>query len=75
MIETSHVEIAEPGTQPDHLYPPYVSTITRSQRLPLVLLPKTLTERTGPAFGHGIIGGDGNHLTSHHGGDPVGERI
>jgi protocatechuate 3,4-dioxygenase beta subunit len=43
--------------------------------MPLVLLPKTLTERTGPVFGHGLICERDNDLTAQHAGDPIGERI
>lgn len=75
MIESSTVELAVPGTQPDYNYPPYVSTMARSPRMPLVLLPETLSERTGPVFGKGIIGGNDNDLNAQHKGDPIGERI
>ena len=36
------------GTQPDYLYPPYASTVKRSPSQPLVLLPTSLSEVTGP---------------------------
>ena len=39
-----------PGTQPPHLHPPYVSSIKRAPLQPLVVLPHTLSEITGPAF-------------------------
>ena len=51
MIDPSIVELAVPGTQPEYHFPPYLSSIARSPRMPLVLLPETLTERTGPVFG------------------------
>ena len=41
----------DPGTQPAYLFPPYVSTIKRSPSHPLVLLPTSLSEVTGPLFG------------------------
>ena len=75
MIELSTVETAEPGTQPGYHFPPYVSSIARSPRMPLVVLPETLTERTGPVFGHGLIRERDNDLTAQHAGDPIGERI
>ena len=75
MSELATVKMAVPGTQPEYLCPLYVSSIARSPRMPLVVLPKTLTERTGPVFGHGLIGEHENDLTAQHGGDPVGERI
>ena len=75
MIHLSIVQTALSGTQPDNHFPPYVSAIARSPRLPLVLLPETLTEKTGPVFGHGLIRERDNDLTLQHGGDPIGERI
>jgi protocatechuate 3,4-dioxygenase beta subunit len=64
-----------PGTQPDFLYEPYRSTIQRSPRRPLIYLPHTLSERTGPAFGHNIVTEGENDLTTQHAGEPVGQRI
>ncbi len=39
-----------PGTQPNHLYPPYVSSIKRAPKQPLISIPVTLSEITGPTF-------------------------
>jgi len=39
-----------PGTQPSHLYPPYVSSIKRAPKQPLIAIPITLSEITGPRF-------------------------
>ncbi len=75
MIDLSPVQPAIPGTQPAYLYPPYVSSVARSPRMPLVLLPKTLTERTGPVFGHNLVRKNDNDLTAQHEGEPLGERI
>ena len=75
MNDLPMVEAAVPGTQPEYLFPPYVSSIARSPRLPLLLLPKTLTETTGPVFGHELIREGDNDLTTQHAGDPIGERI
>jgi protocatechuate 3,4-dioxygenase beta subunit len=75
LIELRTVETAIPGTQPDFHYPPYLSSIARSPRMPLVLLPETLTEKTGPAFGHGLMRQHDDDLTAQHVGDPIGERI
>jgi protocatechuate 3,4-dioxygenase beta subunit len=69
------VETAVADTQPAYHFPPYVSSIARSPRMPLVLLPETRTERTGPVFGHGLIRERDNDLTAHHADDPLGERI
>ena len=62
-------------TQPDYLYPPYRSTAKRAPTKPLVVLPHTLSEVTGPLFGHGEIGADENDLTRQHAGEPIGERM
>jgi protocatechuate 3,4-dioxygenase beta subunit len=69
------IETVPPGTQPDYHYPAYVSSILRSPRKPLAMLPNTLTERTGPVFGEAIVSPRDSDLTAHHGGEPIGERI
>jgi protocatechuate 3,4-dioxygenase beta subunit len=65
----------EPGTQPEHLYPGYESTRLRAPKRPLVILPHTLTEITGPVYGHERIGPVDDDLTVQHDGEPMGERI
>lgn len=74
-MDLSTVAKAIPGTQPDFHYPPYLSSVARSPRMPLVLLPETLTERTGPVFGQRLIREHDNDLTVQHQADPIGERI
>jgi protocatechuate 3,4-dioxygenase beta subunit len=69
------VQTSIPGTQPEFHFPPYVSSIARSPRMPLVLLPETFSERTGPVFGHEIIRAHDNDLTAQHENQPLGERI
>jgi len=64
-----------PETQPSYLYPAYVSTCKRSPKQPLILVPQSLSELTGPVFGHRDIGKDDNDLTRQHGGEAIGERI
>jgi len=66
---------ADPGTQPEYLYPPYASTVKRSPRQPLLLLPTSLSEVTGPAFGPEVVKPDDNDLTRQAGGEPIGQRI
>ena len=63
------------GTQPDYLYPPYASTVKRSPSHPLMLLPASLSEVTGPVFGYDILKANDHDLTKQHAGDPIGERI
>ncbi len=64
-----------PGTQPDHLHPPYVSSIKRAPSKPLVYLPHTLSEGTGPVFGAEVADVKACDLTRQHSGKPLGERI
>src|SRR6202051_2497401 len=66
---------AEPGTQPNHLHPPYVSSIKRAPSKPLVYLPYTLSEVTGPSFDSFAIDVKASALTRQHAGEPLGERI
>jgi protocatechuate 3,4-dioxygenase, beta subunit len=60
---------------PPYLHPDYVATRTRSPRRPLILLPHTLTEVTGPVYGHERIGELDHDLTRQHEGEPLGERV
>jgi protocatechuate 3,4-dioxygenase beta subunit len=75
LIELSTVATAIPGTQPDYHFPAYLSSIRRSPRMPLIMLPETVTEKTGPVFGQGLIRPHDNDLTAQHESDPLGERI
>ncbi|HZA52235.1 MAG TPA: protocatechuate 3,4-dioxygenase subunit beta [Myxococcaceae bacterium] len=64
-----------PGTQPDYLHPPYKSSTQRAPTRPLVLVPQTLSELTGPIFGREDVQPKDDDLTAHHEGEPLGERI
>ena len=64
-----------PGTQPEYLHPPYVSSIARAPRQPLIKLPHTITEVTGPVFAPELAGPANADLTRRHRGEPIGERI
>jgi protocatechuate 3,4-dioxygenase, beta subunit len=57
-------------------FEPYKSTALRHPRRPLVYLPHTITEVTGPALGErqGLTPADAD-LTIQHDGAPIGERI
>jgi protocatechuate 3,4-dioxygenase, beta subunit len=63
------------GGQPPYLYPDYVATRLRAPKEPLIILPKTLSDTTGPAYGRGPIGELDHDLTRQHAGEPLGERI
>jgi protocatechuate 3,4-dioxygenase, beta subunit len=63
------------NADPPYLHPDYVSTQTRSPKRPLIPLAHTLSEVTGPVFGHEEIGELDHDLTRQHEGEPLGERI
>jgi len=64
-----------PGTQPNYLHPPYMSSIKRAPKQPLVYMPQTITETTGPVFERKIVDVKAFDLTRQHSGEPLGERI
>jgi len=64
-----------PGTQPNYLHAPYQSSIKRAPGKPLVKMAHTLSEVTGPVYGHERIGPNDNDLTKQHAGEPLGERM
>jgi protocatechuate 3,4-dioxygenase beta subunit len=49
--------------------------VLRAPSRPLVLLPHTLSEVTGPVFGSGEVRPEEADLTRQHPGEPIGERI
>jgi protocatechuate 3,4-dioxygenase beta subunit len=65
----------EPGSQPPSLYESYRSTVRRAPAKPLIFLPHTLSEVTGPVYGRGDIEETDNDLTRQHADEPRGERI
>ena len=60
---------------PRYDYEGYRSTEKRSPKQPLVLLPHTLSELTGPVYGHNDVRAEDADLTRQHAGEPLGERI
>jgi protocatechuate 3,4-dioxygenase, beta subunit len=62
-------------THPPLASPGYGSTVLRAPSRPLVLLPHSLTEVTGPALGDGRVLPSDHDLTRQHTGEPIGERI
>ena len=63
------------GSDPPYRWPDYRSTALRAPSRPLVPLAATLSETTGPAFGHLRPGPADHDLTRQHGAPPIGERI
>jgi protocatechuate 3,4-dioxygenase beta subunit len=60
---------------PPYLYEDYLATRTRAPKRPLVALAHTLSEITGPVYGHERVGELDHDLTRQHESEPVGERI
>ncbi len=60
---------------PANASPEYKSTLKRAPSQPLVMLPHSLSETTGPVFGHADVSELDSDLTRRHEGEPIGERI
>ena len=75
MLELPVFERIKAGTQPEYLHPAYRSSEKRAPTRPLILLPHTLSERTGPVFGHELVRPADSDLTAQHAAAPLGERI
>ncbi|WP_207481454.1 protocatechuate 3,4-dioxygenase subunit beta [Arenibaculum pallidiluteum] len=65
------------SSHPPYVYPDYKSTVLRGPTRPLIPLKHTLSERTGPVYGHDSLGALDNDLTRNgrRNGEPLGERI
>lgn len=64
------------GTQPDYLHTPYISSLKRAPQKPLVRIPQTLSEMTGPLFNRDeLTKGDCDLTRSTSGGEAIGQRI
>ncbi len=55
--------------------PPYASSRLRKPERPLLLLPGSLSERSGPVYGHGAVTEVDRDLTRQHEGSPLGQKI
>ncbi|MFM0101133.1 protocatechuate 3,4-dioxygenase subunit beta [Paraburkholderia nemoris] len=62
-------------SQPELDYRKYTSTTLRAPRQPLVIVPQTLSDISGPAFGYDEINPTDSDLIHQHIGEPLGERI
>jgi protocatechuate 3,4-dioxygenase beta subunit len=74
-VELAGYRRDDQDVDPPYLSPDYVATRTRSPKRPLLILPHTLTEVTGPVYGHERIGELDHDLTRQAEGEPLGERI
>ena len=57
------------------LSPAYSSSIKRAPSRPLIPMRHTLSELTGPVYGHEAVRAGDSDLTTQHKGEPLGERI
>ena len=69
------VDADDPGPDPPNDFHDYVGTRLRAPKSPLVIIPATLSELTGPAYGESAISPLDADLTKQHAGEPLGERI
>ena len=60
---------------PPRDFPGYRGTALRHPKEPLVLIPQTLSEITGPVYGHRSVTEADRDLTNRGSGEPIGERI
>jgi protocatechuate 3,4-dioxygenase, beta subunit len=60
---------------PAHYSDIYKSTQLRAPKQPLIIIPHTLSELTGPVYGHSSVLAEESDLTTCHVGEPIGERI
>ena len=63
------------AAHPPRLSPGYKSTVKRSPSKPLIPMRHTLSELTGPVYGHETVRENDHDLTLQGKGEPLGERI
>jgi protocatechuate 3,4-dioxygenase beta subunit len=69
------VDAERHGVDPPYDHSDYVGTRLRAPKEPLVIIPETLTELSGPAYGESAVGALDADLTRQHAGEPQGQRI
>jgi protocatechuate 3,4-dioxygenase beta subunit len=74
-IDTPTSYVRDRDTHPPMDFAPYKSTALRHPKQPLIYLPQTITEITGPQLGSERVKEGDNDLTRQHHGEPLGERI
>ena len=60
---------------PPYFHPNVKATRLRAPKQPLISLQHTLSETTGPVFGHSDVADHEHDLTQQHERDPIGQRI
>lgn len=69
------VDAENNSVDPPYDHHSYVGTRLRALKEPLVVLPATMTELTGPTFGESAVDPRDADLTQQHTGEPHGQRI
>src|SRR3984957_16465727 len=67
--------VASNAANPAFLSPAYKSSVKRAPQKPLIPMRHTLSELTGPVYGHETGRENDNDLPTQHKGEPLGERI
>ena len=67
--------LASLKAHPPYLAHAYAATRARSPTWPLIVIPPTLSELSGPVYGHMSVLENDADLTKQHAGEPLGERI
>lgn len=77
MSENKKITSLDWAEQPPYLHAGYKSTVLRAPAKPLIPMPQTLSELTGPVYGHDEIQELDDDLTRNAivNGEPLGERI
>jgi protocatechuate 3,4-dioxygenase beta subunit len=66
---------ADGSVHPPYLHADYRATRLRSPLRPLILLPESMHDPSGPVYGDGALAESDRDLTSQHDGEPQGQRI
>ena len=66
---------ADGTVHPPYLHPDYRSTRLRAPLRPLIMLPESMHDPSGPVYGDGPPAQTDSDLTRQHAGEPLGERI
>ena len=77
MTVSNTASVIDWARQPSYLYEGYKSTVKRGPTKPLIHMAHTLSELTGPVYGHDDLNPLDNDLTKNSAinGEPIGERI
>ena len=68
------VDADRSGPDPPYDHHDYVGTRLRAPKEPLVIIPSTLSELTGPVYGESDVDPRDADLTRRHAGEPHGQR-